>query len=83
MTSLLLPDSTRLRAHPELASLAALAFALAIARDALAITYPEDVDPLCTRLHALDVLLHHIDGLSDALAHYRELLARDECLPLS
>jgi hypothetical protein len=83
MTSLALPDCTQLRAHPELASLAALAVSLALTRDALAVTYPEDVDPLCPRLHALDVLLYQIDTLSDALAHYRETLSADESLTLT
>jgi len=69
-----LPDSDALLAHPELAVLAALSVALSLAREALGVDYPDDPDPLCPRLYAADVLLHHIGGLEGALALYREVL---------
>lgn len=69
-----LPDTDELRAHPELGVLAALSVALSLAREALGVDYPDDPDPLCARLYAADVLLHHIGGLEEALALYREVL---------
>jgi hypothetical protein len=69
-----LPDTDQMRAHPELCILAALSVSLSLAREALGVDYPDDPDPLCPRLYAADVLLHHIDGLQGALALYREVL---------
>jgi hypothetical protein len=69
-----LPDTDALRAHPELGVLAALSVALSLAREALGVDYPDDPDPLCPRLYAADILLHHIGGLDQALTLYREVL---------
>ncbi len=69
-----LPDTDELRAHPELGVLAGLSVALALAREALGVDYPDDPDPLCPRLYATDILLHHIGGIQGAIALYREVL---------
>ncbi|WP_438003647.1 hypothetical protein WME89_00795 [Sorangium sp. So ce321] len=73
-------EDTR-RADDEGSAAAALVVALALARDALTANYPDDPDPLCPRLYAVDVVLHHIDGLSDALARHRAALDGDDRLP--
>ena len=69
-----LPDTDELRAHTELGVLAGLSVALSLAREALRVDYPDDPDPLCPRLYAADILLHHIGGIERALALYREVL---------
>jgi hypothetical protein len=69
------------RADVEGSAVAALVVALTLARDALTASYPDDPDPLCTRRYAVDVVLHHIDGLSDALARHRAVLDGDDRLP--
>lgn len=77
-----LPDTDQLRAHPELGALAALSVALSLAREALGVDYPDDPDPLCPRLYAADILLHHIGGIEGALALYREVLDSHDPLRL-
>lgn len=74
-------EDTR-RADDEGSAAAALAVALALARDALTANYPDEPDPLCPRIYAVDVVLHHIDGLSDALARHRAVLDGDHRLPI-
>jgi hypothetical protein len=76
-----LPDTDELRAHPELGVLAALSVSLSLAREALGVDYPDDPDPLCARLHAADIVLHHIGALEGALARYRLVLVRQDPLP--
>ncbi|WP_437674772.1 hypothetical protein [Sorangium sp. So ce131] len=69
------------RTDVEGSAVAALVVALALARDALTVSYPDDPDPLCPRLYAVDVVLHHIDGLCDSLARHRAVLDGDDRLP--
>ncbi|WP_437936879.1 hypothetical protein [Sorangium sp. So ce341] len=69
------------RADDEGSAVAALVVALALARGALTAHYPDAPDPLCPRIYAVDVVLHHIDGLSDALARHRAVLDGDDRLP--
>ncbi|XXX72843.1 hypothetical protein WMF30_24635 [Sorangium sp. So ce134] len=69
------------RADDEGSAAAALVVALALARDALIASYPDDPDPLCPRLYAVDVVLHYIDRLSDALARHGAVLDGDDRLP--
>ncbi|AUX21522.1 uncharacterized protein SOCEGT47_084130 [Sorangium cellulosum] len=73
-------EDTR-RVDDERSAAAALVVALALARDALLANYPDDPDPLCPRTYAVDVVLHHIDGLSDALTRHRAVLDGDDRLP--
>ncbi|WP_437647713.1 hypothetical protein [Sorangium sp. So ce362] len=70
------------RADVEGSAVAALVVALALARDALTASYPNDPDPLCPRTYAVDVVLHYIDRLDDALGRYRAVLDGDERLPI-
>lgn len=61
---------------------AVLVATLALARDALTANYPDDPDPLCPRIYAVDVVLHYIDRLHDALARYQAVLDGDDRLPI-
>jgi hypothetical protein len=70
------------RADVEGSAAAALAVALALARDALTASYPDDPDPLCPRTYAVDVVLHYIGRLHDALGRYRAVLDGDDRLPI-
>lgn len=64
----------------ELATLAALAVALALAREAISAGYPAEPDPLCPRTYAADVVLHQLAALDGALTRYRAALDGDEQL---
>jgi hypothetical protein len=80
MTAVPLPTADELRAAPELATLAALAVALALAREAISAAYPAEPDPLCPRTYAADVVLHQLAALDGALTRYRAALDGDEQL---
>ena len=75
-----LPDLDDLRHHPELGLLATLAVTLALTREALGVSYPDEPDPLCPSLYAVDLVLHHIAGLEGALALYRDRVAEQDAL---
>ncbi|KYF87748.1 hypothetical protein WME98_27755 [Sorangium sp. So ce296] len=71
------------RGDDEGSAVAVLVVAFALARDALTASYPDDPDPLCPRIYAVDVVLHHIDGLSDAITRYHAVLDGDDRLPIN
>ncbi|WP_437912950.1 hypothetical protein WME73_39155 [Sorangium sp. So ce302] len=77
-----LAEGDALRGDAAASAAAALVAALALARDALTARYPGDPDPLCSRLYAVDVVLHYLDRLDDALALYHAVLDGDDRLPL-
>ncbi|WP_437648801.1 hypothetical protein [Sorangium sp. So ce362] len=70
------------RADVEGSAVAVLVVALALARDALAANYPDDPEPLCPRTYAVDVVLHYLDRLNDALTRHRAVLDGDDRLPI-
>ncbi|XYH99299.1 hypothetical protein ACMHYB_05875 [Sorangium sp. So ce1128] len=56
--------------------------ALALVRDALTASCPDEPDPLCPRIYAVDVVLQYIGRLNDALTSYRAVLDGDDRLPI-
>jgi hypothetical protein len=73
MTAAPLPSADALRAVPELAALATLAVALALAREAIVAGCAEEADPFGACPNAADLVLHHLAALDGALTRYRAL----------
>ena len=82
MSAAILTHGHAWRADVEGSAVAVLVLALALARDALTADYTNDPDPLCPCIYAVDVVLHHIDGLNNALTRYRAVLDGDDRLPI-